>query len=311
MIPVPSLRGLQAFEAAARSGSFVSAARELSVSPAAISQLVRTVEIQIGRKLFHRVNRRTVLTEAGREILPRLAAAFEEIGNVSRELSGGERRPSLIVSVPPSVAMGWLSSRLAAFIAIHGPVDISLRGEEDPVPFERDLVDIRLSYGRFHYREHETEEMVTDAVYPVCSPAFLAGHGPVDTVDSLLGVPLIHTDWGPAAATFPSWRTWFETAQVTPGRNIQRGATANSSRAALDLALGGLGIALGQGLFSADPIESGMLVRPVDRSLELGQPYCLTIPRRSAQRPIVTAFKVWFVEECMRSVKSPKLVARA
>ena len=38
---VPSLRGLQAFDAAARTGSFAAAAQELNVSPAAISQLSR------------------------------------------------------------------------------------------------------------------------------------------------------------------------------------------------------------------------------------------------------------------------------
>jgi LysR family glycine cleavage system transcriptional activator len=307
MTSLPSLRSLQAVEAAARTGSFVSAARELSISPAAVSQLIRALEDQVARKLFHRINRRAVLTEAGREILPRLATAFEELRSVSRELSGGERRSSLVVSVPPSVAMGWLSTRLRDFIAVHGPVDISLRGEEDPVPFERDLIDVRLSYGRFHYREHDTEEIATDSVYPVCSPTFLAEHGFLDSPEELLAAPLIHTDWGPAAAAFPSWRSWFEAALVMPSRDIRRGLTANSSRAALDLALGGLGVALGQGIFSAGPIEAGMLVRPVNHALELGQPYCLTIPRRSIQRTVVMAFKAWFVEECLRSINSPAL----
>ncbi|RUY80376.1 LysR family transcriptional regulator, partial [Mesorhizobium sp. M7A.F.Ca.CA.001.10.2.1] len=49
----PSLKGLQTFEAAARTGSFAAAAEELSVSAAAVSQLIRTVEEQMGRKLFH------------------------------------------------------------------------------------------------------------------------------------------------------------------------------------------------------------------------------------------------------------------
>ncbi|TIX72240.1 MAG: LysR family transcriptional regulator, partial [Mesorhizobium sp.] len=56
MATLPSLKGLQAFEAAARAGSFVAAAEELSISAAAVSQLIRTVEAQMGRKLFHRVN---------------------------------------------------------------------------------------------------------------------------------------------------------------------------------------------------------------------------------------------------------------
>jgi len=311
MASAPSLRGLQAFEAAARSGSFVAASEELAVSAAAISQLIRALEDQVGRKLFHRINRRAVLTEAGMEIFPRLAGAFNELRHISRELSGGVQRSSLVVSVAPSVAMGWLSSRLPGFVDSHGPVDISLRGEDDPVPFDRDLIDIRLCYGRSHYSEHLTEELVRDAVYPVCSPAFLARHGPITSSASLHAVPLIHTDWGPSAASFPSWRNWFESAGVTPGRHIQHGMTANSSMAALDLARGGLGVALAQGLFCARQVEDGKLVVAVDHVLELANPYCITIPSRSTQRSVVAAFKRWFAAECIRSVKSPALATGA
>ena len=105
MVTSPSLKGLQAFEAAARTGSFAAAAEELSVSAAAVSQLIRTVEEQMGRQLFHRVSRKVVLTEAGVEMLPRLTMAFQEIGSVSRELGGDAFRPRLVVSVPPSMTI--------------------------------------------------------------------------------------------------------------------------------------------------------------------------------------------------------------
>ena len=302
MAVLPSLKGLQAFEAAARLGSFAAAAEELSISAAAVSQLIRTVEEQMGRKLFHRVNRRVVLTEAGVEMLPRLSMAFQEIGSVSRELGGDVFRPRLVVSVPPSMAMGWLSRRLAGFVASHGAVDISLRGDDDPVSFDRELIDIRLSYGQ-HYRDQPTQDIVRDAVYPVCAPGLVGETGP----KGLAGLPLIHTDWGPTGASFPSWRNWLEAGGAAPGRATQRGLSANSSRAALDLAISGLGVALAQGVFCAEAVEDGRLVRPVDRSIELRQPYCLTIPERSARRDVVAAFRTWLIDECLRSVASPAL----
>src|SRR6185503_2905927 len=143
MTALPSLRTLQAFEAAARTGSFVSAAEELAISSAAVSQLIATLEDHVGRKLFHRINRRSVLTEAGREVLPRLTIAFEELNGVARDLIGSAHRARLVVSVPPSVAVDWLPQRLSAFIALHGEADIFLRGEEEPIAFERDLIDLR------------------------------------------------------------------------------------------------------------------------------------------------------------------------
>lgn len=256
----------------------------------------------MGRKLFHRVNRRVVLTEAGVEMLPRLTMAFQEIGSVARQLGGDAFRPRLVVSVPPSMAMGWLSQRLAGFVASHGAVDISLRGDDDPVPFDRELIDIRLSYGP-HYREHPTEDIVQDAVYPVCSPGLACTIKP----EGLASLPLIHTDWGPTGASFPSWRNWFEAADIEPGRTAQRGLSANSSRAALDLAISGLGVALAQGIYCAQALEYGRLVRPLPLALELRQPYCLTIPDRSARRDVVAAFRQWLIDECRRAVGSPAL----
>ncbi|HVI88282.1 MAG TPA: LysR substrate-binding domain-containing protein [Dongiaceae bacterium] len=316
-----SLRALQAFEAAARTGSFVAAAHELSVSPAAISQLIRTLEDQVGRKLFHRINRRTTLTEAGHEILPRLGTAFEELRNISQELSGSAARARLVVSAPPSMAMGWLSTRLADFIAQQGSLDLFLRAEDDPVPFERDLIDLRLSYGRFHYRDHRIEEIVTDAVYPVCTPDFLARYGPLDSPERLQAAPLIHTDWGPAAATFPSWHSWFDSVGVvadharqpgftTPGLAIP-GLTANASRIALDLALSGLGVALGQGIYVAADLAKGRLVIPLHAPLQLSQPYFLTTPRRSIERQVVRDFGAWFNAACREAVTRSAAISAA
>jgi LysR family transcriptional regulator, glycine cleavage system transcriptional activator len=302
MAALPSLRGLQAFEAAARSGSFAAAADELSISAAAVSQLIRTVEEQMGRKLFNRVNRRVVLTEAGVEMQPRLTLAFQEISSIAR--GSDAFRPRLVISVPPSMAMGWLSQRLAGFVASHGAVDISLRGDDDPVPFDRELIDIRLSFGP-HYREHPTEDIVRDAVYPVCAPGLAATIKPSGA--PLAGLPLIHTDWGPTGALFPSWRNWFEAAGIEPGRAVQRGLSANSSRAALDLAISGLGVALAQGIYCAQALEDGRLVRPNALSIGLRQPYCLTVPERSARRDVVSAFRNWLIGECRRSVDSPAL----
>lgn len=303
MSTLPSLKGLQALEAAARTGSFAAAARELSVSPAAVSHLVRTLEEQVGRKLFLRVNRGITPTEAGLEVLPRLMLAFEELTVISNRLSGTAHRSRLTVSAPPSVASGWLPMRIAEFVEQHGAVDIFLREDTDPVDFERTRIDIRFSYGRFHYQTHATEEIATDVVVPVCSQDFLDRHGPLLTVDDFAQAPLIHTDWGPAAATFPAWRNWFQAMGAETDADKSRGLRANSSVAAINLAAAGLGVALCQGLLAAQYVSEGRLVRACQRSLEQSQPYCLTIPQRSAARAVVRDFRDWLVQSCTATVR--------
>lgn len=302
MTNLPSLKGLRAFEAAARTGSFAAAAEELCVSPAAVGQLIRSLEDQVGRKLFHRINRGITPTEAGLEVLPRLSIAIDELKGVAHQISGASSRARLTISAPSSVVSGWLSQQICEFTATHGPIDISLRSDEDPVNFERDRIDIRMSYGRFHYRTHDTVDITTDSIFPVCSPEFLQRNGPFKTAKCLLNAPLIHTDWGPASATFPIWRNWFEAASVSPGRETNHGLIANSSIVALNLAISGLGITLSQGLLAARLIDEGALVCAHDLALPQSQPYCLTIPQRSANRPIVMAFKEWLTRICISSI---------
>jgi len=302
----PSLKGLEAFEAAARTGSFAAAARELSVTPAAVSQLVRSLEARVGRKLFYRINRGITLTGAGLEVVPRLSAALKEINAISRHISGDRRRPRVTVSVPPSVAAGWLSLKIPEFAALYGPMEISLRSDDDPVSFDRDLIDIRLSLGVFDYWGHDIEAIANDTIFPVCSPDTVRRFGPFRSAEDLLAAPLIHTDWGPAAATFPSWRNWFEAASVSPSRATEHGVVANSSIVAINAAIGGLGIALCQGLLAAVPESRGQLVRPFGQALVQSQPYCLTVPHRGENRPLVAAFKAWLIEACRQSVSPPE-----
>ena len=114
-----------------------------------------------------------------------------------------------MISAPPSLAVGWLGTRLRDLSSTLGGLEIALRAEEDPVAFEAEGIDARFCYGRNHYPELTVEELCVDGVTPLCSPAFRNSHGPIDDPGALLGLPLIHTDWGSAAANFPTWRDWF------------------------------------------------------------------------------------------------------
>lgn len=299
-----SLKALQAFEAAARTGSFAAAAHDLSVTPAAVAQLVRSLERQLGRQLFVRVHRGVVPSDAAHEVLPRLHAVFEELDLVCRRLAGTTLPSRLTLSVPTSIASGWLSLHIAAFLATADSLDVSIRSDEDPVAFERDRIDVRMSYGRFHYRGHGTSEVLLDAVYPVCSPGFITRTGPIDALPRLAEVPLVHTDWGPAAATFPSWARWFESAGLDVDfRHARRGPQADSSKVALELAAAGLGVALVQGLLAADAVRRGALVLAFPHALPLAQPYCLTLSEHAMERDVVRRFDAWFRDECAASVR--------
>jgi len=84
---LPSLNGLRAFEAAARHLSFKTAARELGVTPGAVSQQVKSLETTLQVKLFRRLPRGLLLTRAGGDYLPDLSEAFRIISRSTEAIA--------------------------------------------------------------------------------------------------------------------------------------------------------------------------------------------------------------------------------
>src|SRR6266576_7086764 len=76
---LPPLNALRVFEAAARHLSFKEAAQELSITQAAVSHQVKSLEEYLGVELFRRSGRGVQLTEAARACLPRLREGFDSL----------------------------------------------------------------------------------------------------------------------------------------------------------------------------------------------------------------------------------------
>lgn len=95
--PLPPLPGVQAFEAAARLGSFAAAASELHLSPAAVSQRIRSLETHLGVPLFERLARSVELTELGRAYLPAVRESLDDLAAATVGLFAPARREQLTV----------------------------------------------------------------------------------------------------------------------------------------------------------------------------------------------------------------------
>src|SRR4051812_38280089 len=109
---------LRVFEAASRLGSFKEAARELSVTPTAISHQIKRLETYLGLSLFERLHRSLQLTPAGEALAAEAQGAFLRLGRTldNLRLEGRVAGPhTLTVSVVPSFATKWLAPRLHDF----------------------------------------------------------------------------------------------------------------------------------------------------------------------------------------------------
>lgn len=279
---LPPLNALRTFEVAARRGSFVEAGAELGVTAAAVSQQVRNLESFLGKQLFLRQGNRITLTDAGRAVYPRLEQAFSDIAALSDAIREGQKRARLVVSVLPSLAELWLIPKLRGFAAATG---MEIRVEDDPVTFSRQGADLRVTYGAAYYPDHRVDVLFTDRIVPICSPGFAAA-----MTGGIAGVgddQFIHTDWGAAYATPPSWPTWMARARIARFPDPAAGLRLTLTSLAIAAAREGLGLALAPERVAGRDLAAGRLVVPDPTSLAMPSDYVLIHTQAQArQKPL-------------------------
>ncbi|MGI9513193.1 MAG: LysR substrate-binding domain-containing protein [Anderseniella sp.] len=278
------LNALRAFEAAARTGSFANAARELGVSSAAVSQQVKLLEDFWDRTLFIRQGNRIALTDAGLTAYPRLGQSMATLEDLSGIMSRTGRRKRLVVSAPQSVAETWLAQKLSTLDISDLGTSLDVRVEDDPIDFVRDKVDLRVFYGHDLYGDYQVETLFSDHLVAVASPEFVARFGvsPGEIEDR----HLIHTDWGRDFSTSPSW------SMVIPEERIidhNLGLRAQASSTALRFALKNFGAALIPQTIAADDLSAGRLVKLNSPTVPMQHDYLIAYPKRLASNAAIRA----------------------
>ena len=293
---LPPLNALRAFEAAGRHLSFSKAAAELNVTPAAISQQVRALEDHLGMPLFRRLNRALLLTDAGQLGLPAVSEGFERLADAVDAIKGSEDSNALAVSVSPSVAAKWLMPRLDRFYREHPEVDLRIDATSTVADFGADGIDVAIRYGPGEYPGMRVDILMAEEVFPVCSPALLEGDAPLREVSDLARFPLLHLAWVSQDESWPDWRMWLAAAGY-PEIDTTRGPRFVQFGMAVEAAIKGMGVALGSTAVVADDLASGRLVKPFDLTLAPPFKYYLVCPERTADRPIIAAFRDWILRE--------------
>lgn len=102
-VSIPQLEALGALE---RTGSFSKAARTLHVTQPAITQHVANLSRHYGVQLVDTIDRRPVLTEAGRFLAERGAAIVESLEALEREMQEYADARSGVLSIGATVTIG-------------------------------------------------------------------------------------------------------------------------------------------------------------------------------------------------------------
>ena len=300
---LPSLAGLQAFEAAARCLSFTRAAEELGLTPTAVSHRIRNLEAELGLALFRRGHRSVALTEDGERVAKDLSESFDCLKMSVAKL---RRRTSaqLRIAAAPSFASRWLLPRLPEFRRRQPAVDVLIDPSGQAPAFELDGSDAAIVFGCHPHSGTKSDCLFENRLLPVCSPEFLAHHGPVGGGPlggraALGNLPLLHADDASVDPPLPGWQDWLKAAGGSQ-LGALTGPRFGACHMVIEAARLGQGLALGLSTLIVDDLAAGALVAPFDLSLPIPQTYTLVYPPEHATRPALRAFRSWLLGYAQR-----------
>jgi LysR family glycine cleavage system transcriptional activator len=293
---MPSLNAVRMFEAAARYQNFTRAADALFVTQGAVSRQVKQLEVEIGCELFRRDGPKLHLTDDGARFY---AAVTEGLGAIRRgtlELKRALAVPSLTISVLPSFAAKWLVQRVVRFQAHYQDIEVRISTSYDPVDFDlRPDIDAAIRWGQGNWPGTYSECLLTEKLFPVCSPGFVDRHRLPSSPAALAELPLIRP-----IGEYDQWDEWFRAAAATVPVPIEK-LRYSDALLLQQAALEGHGVALARSLLVDDELKSGRLVRLFDVSIDSRNNFYFVCPSRLKEDESLRKFLGWLRDEARQS----------
>ncbi|MCY1127862.1 LysR substrate-binding domain-containing protein [Frigidibacter sp. RF13] len=300
MYPLPPLRQLQAFEAAARLLSFKKAAEELSVTPTAISHQIRLLEEFCGHPLFVRRPRPLELSPSGARLLPIVSHALASIARELEGIRGETGKAELKITTTNAFAANWLVPRLGNWRHRYPHVGIEVFGTYDVMNLRKGEADVAIRYARARPADGESIEIARDEFYMVASPGLVDGLPLPITTDNLSKLPLIEFFWPANDSQAPVWRNWERYE-----REAGRWRTSFSAKPAmrfyeelhgLQAIVRGQGVGLCSNILVEPELRSGALVRLSDFSMP-GYGFHVVWLADHSKRREIERFALWASEQ--------------
>jgi DNA-binding transcriptional LysR family regulator len=298
------LNALRAFEGVAKHGSFTAAANALFISQSALSRHVLLIEKLIGTQLFERRPHSLVLTKSGQILLAAVSKSFDRLEYALDEIRN-ESAPSkrtLRVQMPPSFASHLAVPIMRNFRCEIADVEIDLVSPYGVGPPPND-VDVAVVYSK-----PAVTEFISDLLWPVklsilCHPDLAQRHAGKDLAQFIADNEIIHVRLN----NLPRHHIWSEFTRQAglTSTDIDRGIVFDTAVLAAQYALSGEGLALvDTTLFKAE-VESGLLVRPFETSLDDGYGYYLITHPDGLADAAIALFRSWLIQRFGQPASTP------
>ncbi|SMG35686.1 LysR family transcriptional regulator [Cedecea sp. NFIX57] len=281
-------RLIPAFLAAADCQSFSEAARQLGVTPAAVSKSIRQLEQRLGIVLFVRNTHFVVLTEAGTVLRDEVAPLWQAL-NQALVNPGAEPSGLLRVSVIPGFGRHCLMPILAEFQRRYPLIRFELSMEARSVNLIGERIDVAIGHRTVRDNRVVARELYTSKMITAASPAYLAQFGTPRTPEELAEHRcLIHRNSG--TGRLQQWMN-NETLFEEPSAWF----ISTSPDSLVDAALSGMGIVYLADWYLTKPIAEGKLL-PILQNIAT-EPQRLWVKYAGAKVPLKTRVFVEYLYE--------------
>jgi DNA-binding transcriptional LysR family regulator len=284
---------LKAFVRTVERGSVTAAAKDLGVSQPAVTKHLRNLEAHVGARLLERSTRVVrptplglTLYEASQPALASIEAALEGLRHNMGSIEG-----LLRVHAPTCIGARHLHAIIMEFQDRHPTVSIDLVLEDRIVDLVFENYDLGIKYGRPDGQGLIIRGLGYIRRILVASPAFLAEHGPVDTLDRLVEMDLVTTP----AVLSPQGTLFLQRGHEEAEVNVRTTLRTNNANVIVNSLLSGKVAGPVQHLLVHDELESGSLIRILPDYKVRSHEIFMAYPSVRFMRPAVRAFTEFVV----------------
>lgn len=252
---------LPAFLKTASALSFSQAARELEVTPAAVSKSVKALESHLGVRLFHRTTHALSLTEDGeafyRSACPaahQLNLLFENTRNLNTVAKG-----RLKVTVPNGFGKRYILPLMAKFLQQYPEIEVDLHLDDRAVDLVEEGFDVAMGNRVSEDANIVARKLSNVRVSCVASPALLEKYGTPASAEEIGDIPCVLFR---SATTHKvvQWHLVNSEGELQVFEPANPVITVNNVESLCELASYGVGLSLVATWQAKDYIQAGKLV---------------------------------------------------
>lgn len=163
----------------AKSGSMTATARELGVTPPAVTKRLSLMEQKLGVRLVNRTTRRISLTNEGETYLAQASQILHQIREMEESVASGRAAPKglLRVNATPGFGRTHIAPILSRFAHAYPEVEVELHLTDRPISLVEEAYDLAIRFGELPDTRLTARKLMSNRRFLCASPAYLKKAG--------------------------------------------------------------------------------------------------------------------------------------